>query len=246
MNILKNDKPLVEVFGQRPGRFKLALKGAEQAGVNSKSNVLEVGCACGDASVLIARTFGCKVTGVDASGDIIKKALKKNSITSRNVDFFVADVRNLPFSDRHFDFILSEAAFSLLGDKKKAVEEYYRVLANKGKVIINDFFLKTRVTEDVQNIVDYIPCFYEAKTAYEYFEVFREKGFQKIYFQEHYAEIIKTSFWLCKAYGVSARDLGQLLFRLLGSGNNCNCLQNNKRFFKEAKLSYGQFIFIKD
>jgi SAM-dependent methyltransferase len=40
---------------------------ARRAGVSSKSHVLDIGCGCCGPAIHLARTFGCKITGVDLS-----------------------------------------------------------------------------------------------------------------------------------------------------------------------------------
>ncbi len=241
----KTEKPLIEVFGQRPGRFKLALKGAEIAGINCRSKVLEVGCSYGDTSFLLAESFDCEVTGIDLEREYIVQAAARTDHTDHKVQFCVADVVKMPFMDQAFDYIFCEAAYSLLKDKEAAVDEYHRVLGEKGKVIVNDFYLKRQVSENVQKKMDFIPCFYGIKTAEEYCKIFSEKGFSQLLFADYSSEIIRISMWLSKAYGVSSKELNRLFVKLLSQNDDdhCDCLNDSNEFFKEARLGYGQFIF---
>lgn len=242
----KTEKPLIEVFGRRPGRSQLVLKGAELAGVCPKSRVLEVGCAYGDIALLLAKTYGCAVTGIDLVGEYIERAVERSRLTDCQVDFSVADAARLPFPERSFSHVICEAVFSLLSDKEAVVAEFYRILHKQGRVIINDFILKNQVAENIQKNMEFIPCFYGVKTAREYTRLFSQNGFRQLSFSDHSTEIVRISMWLSKAYGISIKELDRLFVNLLGQGNcHCDNLDHSKRFFKEAKLGYGQFIFEK-
>ncbi len=243
----KTEKPLIEIFGQRPGRFELALKGAKTAGIDCRSKVLEVGCSYGDTAFLLAEAFGCEVTGIDLAGEYIDQAVDRTDHTGCKVNFLVADAEKMPFMDQSFDYIFCEAAFSLLKNKEAAISEYHRILGEKGKVIVNDFYLKNQVSENVQEKMDFIPCFYGIKTADEYRKFFSEKGFSQLVFADYPSEIIRISMWLSKAYGISYKELSRLFVNLLGPNddNPCDCLHDSKEFFKKARLGYGQFIFEK-
>ena len=240
----KTEKPLIEVLaGVEP--VPIGVKGAELAGVCPKSRVLEVGCAYGDIALLLAKTYGCAVTGIDLVGEYIERAVEKPSYRLP-VDFSVADAARLPFPERSFSHVICEAVFSLLSDKEAVVAEFYRILRKQGRVIINDFILKNQVAENVQKNMEFIPCFYGVKTAREYTRLFSQNGFRQLSFSDHSTEIVRISMWLSKAYGISIKELDRLFVNLLGQGNcHCDNLDHSKRFFKEAKLGYGQFIFEK-
>jgi SAM-dependent methyltransferase len=47
---------------------------ARRAGINSDSHVLDVGCGCCGPAIHIAKTFGCRITGVDLSASHLSKA----------------------------------------------------------------------------------------------------------------------------------------------------------------------------
>jgi len=243
-----NDKPLIEVFGSRPGRHKLTLNGAVKANITKGSKVLEIGCAHGDSCVLLSQKFGCSVIGVDISEEIIEKAIEKHITAQKNgkVQFVVANAAELPFPDKTFDIILSEAAFSLIEDKERAAKEYYRVLVPEGKVIVNDFTIHNKIAEELHKKMKFIPCFAGVKTVDGYIKVFEKIGFKKICFEDHSKEIIKTALWISKSYTWPADSLGELFARLLGCSCNKNKnIENSKEFFKKARLGYVQLIFEK-
>ena len=243
----KPDIPLIEAFGQRPDRFRLLLTGAEQAGIVSASKVLEIGCACGEAAAFVAETYACEVTGIDISADLVIRAREKKNIARGCVEFLTANAEDLPFPNDSYSLVFSEAAFSLLPNKERSVSEYHRILKDQGKVIINDFIIKNRIPTDIQDKMEFIPCFHGVKSSEEYIEIFCRKGFHKLSFKDYSGEIIKTSVWLSKVYGIAPKELSQLFIKLLAPdlSDSCEWSHNSKTFFKEAQLGYGQFIFQK-
>ncbi len=91
-------------------------------------NVLEVGCGYGRDSAYLAGK-GYNVTGVDASEEAIKLALK-----TRGTVFFLGDGDALEFPDRTFDAAWSSNFLHLFEkDKRDAIlREMRRVLVKKG------------------------------------------------------------------------------------------------------------------
>jgi ubiquinone/menaquinone biosynthesis C-methylase UbiE len=73
---------------------------------------------------------------VDIDVEIIKKA----SNNFEKIKAFYGDIRDLPFWDRHFDIILDFSTIDHIEDYKKAIDEYFRVLKNKGLMLIVSWF----------------------------------------------------------------------------------------------------------
>ena len=97
----------------------------------SNSKVLEVGCATGALTTYIAST-GCVPTGVDLSIDMIGVAKHKNT----DIEYFEADVMNLPFKDNSFDVVLATSLINIVDDKTKAISELSRTCKKGGLITI--------------------------------------------------------------------------------------------------------------
>ncbi len=74
------------------------------------SSVLEIGCGSGEYALHLAKTFGCRVTGLDINALGIRNAnqlaLQKN--LAPQVHFAECDVsENLPFKDESFDAVFA-------------------------------------------------------------------------------------------------------------------------------------------
>lgn len=76
------------------------------------------------------------IIGIDYSEDMLKQAkelLENNQV--KNVKLLQGDVRNLPYRDERFDYVLTMNGFHVFPDKDKAFSEITRVLKHNGKLI---------------------------------------------------------------------------------------------------------------
>ena len=66
------------------------------------------------------------------------KVAKAKAKFDRDIDFRIGDVENMPFENNYFDYITCAHSFHHYPHKKKAIHEMFRVLNNKGNVMIID------------------------------------------------------------------------------------------------------------
>jgi len=122
----------------------LQLKGSER--------VLDLGCGRGAVLILAARRLrkGGNATGIDLwsadnqRGNSLAAAQQNAEIegVADRVELHTGDMRQLPFSDRSFDLVLSSLAFHNIrgrSDRLRALDEAVRVLKPGGKLLIADF-----------------------------------------------------------------------------------------------------------
>ena len=128
----------------------------ERCHIDGSKYVLDVGCGVGMTPCHIARTYGCRVVGIDITEGMINRS---NETAIREgvqnlVEFRVADARDLPLEDALFDVVISESLVAFLAEKEKAVNELVRVTKPGGYVGLND---STWVKQPAQKMLDYIP-----------------------------------------------------------------------------------------
>ncbi|HOW88134.1 MAG TPA: class I SAM-dependent methyltransferase [Candidatus Omnitrophota bacterium] len=100
--------------------------------------ILDIGCGTGRHPIELAKR-GYQVTGVDLSGNQIKRAREKAQEAGVIVDFQMQDARNLPF-DGEFDLaiMLCEGGFSLMETDEmnfEILKNATKALKSKGKLI---------------------------------------------------------------------------------------------------------------
>ncbi len=126
------------------GAMKSTRELLELCQIDKGKYVLEVGCGVGITSCYIAKTYGCRVVGVDISEKMINwsnERAKREDVENR-VEFRIADVQNLPFDDDIFDVVIGESATAFLEDKQRGMNEYVRVTKPGGYVGLNEMTWK--------------------------------------------------------------------------------------------------------
>lgn len=109
-------------------------------GVQDAHEILDVGCGIGAGPVYVAKTFGCRVVGVDRSSGMVdwaRRRARHEGVESR-VEVCTADVLALPFRDNRFDVVLCESVLDFVTDKEGAIRECIRVTKPGGRVGINE------------------------------------------------------------------------------------------------------------
>lgn len=109
-------------------------------------HVLDAGCGVGETGRTLARTFGCRVTGVTLSP---RQARTAQTLTRRAgledlVDTRVADYHALPFDDGVFDAAFGLESICHAHSKPGVVRELARVVRPGGRVLIVDGWLAPR------------------------------------------------------------------------------------------------------
>jgi ubiquinone/menaquinone biosynthesis C-methylase UbiE len=106
-------------------------------------SVLDVGCGTGTLAILARNRVGNlgKVTGVDASPEMINRARKKAREKGVEVNFQTAAAESLPFQGAAFDVVLSTVMLHHLpdGTRAKCISEIRRVLKPRGRFLAIDF-----------------------------------------------------------------------------------------------------------
>ena len=103
----------------------------------SGEKVLDIGCGTGAASRYAAEIVGEKglVSAIDVNAGMIEFA--RNLAPDVGIDWRVANVDTLPFSDRSFDLVAGNQILQFLPDKSKALSEIKRVLFKDGRIALS-------------------------------------------------------------------------------------------------------------
>ncbi len=116
---------------------------AEIAGITNGTKVLDAGCGIGGSAIWLAKHKGADVIGVTLSKKQIEKAKKlaeENGVNDKT-DFQLKDFTNTGFPENLFDVVWAIESACHITDKKKFLQEVYRLLKNKGRLIVADGFL---------------------------------------------------------------------------------------------------------
>lgn len=107
---------------------------------NKDKKILDMGCGSGrNFAALKAAGFKGELYGIDFSGEMLKYARVNADRLGLKFELKKASVDKLPFEDNFFDKIIYIATLHCVEtekERKKSIEEAYRVLKSGGKVLI--------------------------------------------------------------------------------------------------------------
>ncbi|ARK25346.1 SAM-dependent methyltransferase [Sporosarcina sp. P37] len=140
------------LFLAKLGKTKLRPGGREgtdriihACGLTKDTRVLEVAPNMGTTAIHLAKTFGCRITGVDINPESVRKAqenIKKEGLEEL-ISIQHGNATALPFEDESFDVVINEAMLTMLPHelKQKALAEYRRVLKPGGLLATHDLLI---------------------------------------------------------------------------------------------------------
>ena len=122
-----------------PGGLALTHRLSGLVGIRRDDLVLDVACGCGASAMAVARSFHCRVVGVDLGFGVAEATRRaKESNMNGRVSFVLGDAEMLPLSGESFDAALCECSMSLFPDKGRGVAEVARLLRAGGKLGLSD------------------------------------------------------------------------------------------------------------
>ena len=133
-------------------------------GLKEDDFLLDFGCGHGNYTIPSSHLVGKngRVYSVDKNKqplDNLKLRIRGKKLN--NIEIMqIEDYANLPFSDRHLDFILLYDVFHLIDDRKKLLLEMHRILKNKGVMSIYPKHHDTEMNMSLDEVINEIESNY--------------------------------------------------------------------------------------
>ncbi|NTW82600.1 MAG: methyltransferase domain-containing protein [Chlorobiaceae bacterium] len=123
---------------------------AGKAGIDPDSHVLDVCSALGGPARHLVQTYGCRVTGLDATRRMHEEAIRrtKEAGLDGRIEYRLGNALDMPFPANTFDVVWGQDAWCYITDKKRLVEECARVLKPGGVLAFTDWLETGPMTED--------------------------------------------------------------------------------------------------
>lgn len=99
--------------------------------------ILDVGCGDGELAVQLWKR-GAKVTGIDASPQMIEAACSRAARHGADIVFGVASAQSLPFPQATFDAVVAVTVLCFIENGIAVVREMSRVLRPGGRLVIGE------------------------------------------------------------------------------------------------------------
>lgn len=122
----------------RAATVELARRAALSAGLR----VVDVGCGLGGSARYLAATHGCRVSGIDLTGEYVDVARALADLVGLGelLDLRQASALAMPFADGVFDVAWTEHVQMNIADKRAFYGEIARVLRPGGLLLFHDVF----------------------------------------------------------------------------------------------------------
>ena len=152
------------------------------AELNPGETVLDLGSGGGIDVLLSAKRVGPtgKVYGLDMTDEMLALAnANKERAGATNVEFLKGEIEKIPLPDNSVDVIISNCVINLSGDKRKVLNEAFRVLKPGGRFAVSDVVVRGDVPEAVKkNMELWIGCVAGALEEREFLGMLRDVGFR--------------------------------------------------------------------
>jgi SAM-dependent methyltransferase len=95
-----------------------------------------------------------------------------------NVEFLKGEIENIPLPDGSVDVIISNCVINLSGDKRRVLEEAFRVLKPGGRFAVSDVVVRGEVPAEVKRSMElWVGCVAGALEESEFERLLSEVGF---------------------------------------------------------------------
>ena len=146
--------------------------------------VLDLGSGAGFDCFLAATRVGDegRVIGVDMTPEMLEKARENaRKVNSKNVEFRLGEIENLPVADSSVDVVISNCVINLSPEKRRVFNEAYRALKPGGRLMVSDIVLLMELPDVLKNSIEaYIGCLSGALLKDEYIRTIKAAGFKDV------------------------------------------------------------------
>ena len=145
--------------------------------------VLDLGSGGGIDVLLSARRVGStgKAYGLDMTDDMLALA-RKNAAEAgvTNVEFLRGRIEEIPLPAESVDVIISNCVVNLSGDKRRVIDEAFRVLKPGGRFAVSDVVVQGELPADVKRSMElWVGCVAGALSDEEFVSLLSAAGFEK-------------------------------------------------------------------
>jgi len=148
--------------------------------------ILYVGSGSGIAVAYLAEKHKCQIVGVDILPGMVASArgwAQKKGLAYQ-LEFRVADARDLPFEDNHFDAVISESVNTFIPERERAMAEYVRVVKPGGYVGMTEGIWIKEPSEELAEVIKKATN-QDFKPTKEWENLFVDAGLTELVAQTH-------------------------------------------------------------
>lgn len=153
---------------------------ARLAGFRNHIHVLDICSALGGPARHLAKNYGCRVTGIDATQAMVTEAKKRTSAAglSDRVDFRLGNALDLPFRASTFDIVWGQDAWCYVTDKERLIKEGGRVIKPGGTLAFTDWIETGNMTDEERERLLSFMIFPDLETPDGYSDLLVQNGWE--------------------------------------------------------------------
>jgi arsenite methyltransferase len=170
-----------------PGGHALTEQLGRLLGLDHNAFILDIACGRGASAIHLARTFGCRVVGVDLSAVNLAAARSAAAHVglSNLLMFEQGDAEHLPFAGGAFDVAVCECSFCLFPNSAAAAAECARVLRPSGRVGLAELIRRGRLPAELETLAAWLSCIAGARELDGYTAALQTGGLAMRHVEAH-------------------------------------------------------------
>jgi len=217
-------------------------------GIGQGTKVLDVGCGAGATPSYLVRELGARVVAVDLSPRMIALASERaeRDGVAGQIEFHVADVRELPFEAGQFDVVITESVLTFLDDKPQALAECARVARPGGSVGLNEeTWIQTPTPQIARAVAETWDIRAPILSSEQWYDLLRQAGLEDL---QSKVSAVKAERDATQVQRYHLSDMWRMLTRTvrmyLSSAAFRQYMRERGRFPKDAfqYLGYGLYV----
>ncbi len=121
------------------------------ANVKNNSKICDLCCGSGNVIELL-RDKSKEIIGIDASSEMIK-ICKEKFHKNKNITVYLSSATKTNEKDNYFDYVIIRDGLHHIKDKKSVIDETFRILKSKGKLILIDRYYNNKLIYHIKEIL---------------------------------------------------------------------------------------------
>ena len=231
-----------------PGGLALTHRLGKLAGIGPDDLVLDVACGRGASALAVARSFHCRVLGVDLGREAMADAFHgtKDGGMDKRVSFLWGDGEYLPLRKESLDVALCECSMSVFPDKGQGASEIARVLRSGGRLGLSDVTVEPgALPQELSGPLGRMLCLADAASVDGYRDIIRGGGLTLTHQEDASQSILKlladiegklAAFGLLGALSADSAAISELL------SQGTQLIQKLKVLVAEGSIGYWLFV----